>query len=195
MLDWAVIWSTGTARYRWTNWLAATGGDTSKEDETSRRDREFCETRLFYSRGQLGHWTTEQAFRRRVERFQATLGERARWRLEHGITGPSVFCQLSLTRCLPSGTWRLLGKSSSTRVEISGPDFVAPRKLRKPWARSWVNALPLTASQRFSLVLKLRAPLLAALFLTCYALDAADTARLKVLHRLRGGRRPARTEP
>ncbi|WP_322753874.1 NAD(P)/FAD-dependent oxidoreductase [Frankia sp. Cas3] len=194
MLDWAVIWSTGTARYRWTNWLAATGGDTSKEDETSRKHREFCEARLFYSRGQLGHWMSEQAFRRRVERFQAKLGERARWRLEHGITGPSVFCQLSLTRCLPRGTWRLLGKPSSAQVEISGPDFVAPRKLRKPWARSWVNALPLTASQRFSLVLNLRAPLLATLFLTCYALDAADTARLKALHRLGGGRRQARTE-
>lgn len=187
MLDWVVLWSTGTARYRWTNWLAATGGDPAKEDANSRRDRQFCENRLFYSKGQLWHGLPEQAVRRRLEHFQAKLGERARWRVEHGITGPRVFCQLSLTRCLPS-MWRLLGRSGSARVDISGPDFVAPRRLRKPWARSWVNALPLTASQRFLLVLKVRTPLLATLFLASYALDAVDTARLKALHRLRGKR-------
>jgi 2-polyprenyl-6-methoxyphenol hydroxylase-like FAD-dependent oxidoreductase len=188
MLDWVVIWSTGVARYHWTNWLAATGGDPSKEDTNSRKAREFCEERLFYSQGQLWRWLPEQVVRHRLERFQTKLGERARWRIEHGITGPTVFCQMSLTRCLPS-MWRLLGKARSARVDVSGPDFVAPRKLRKPWARSWVNALPLTASQRFLLVLKLRTPLLATLFLACYVLDAADTARLKALHMLRGGRR------
>jgi 2-polyprenyl-6-methoxyphenol hydroxylase-like FAD-dependent oxidoreductase len=189
LLDWVVIWSTGTARYRWTNWLAATGGDPSKEDATSRKAREFCETHLFYSKGQVWHWLPEQAVRRRLEHFQTKLGERARWRIEHGITGPTVFVQMSLTRCLPS-MWRLLGKGPSASVELSGTDFVAPKKLRKPWARSWwVNALPLTASQRFLLVLKLRTPMLATMFLACYALDAADTTRLKALHLLRGGRR------
>ncbi|MER5223919.1 NAD(P)/FAD-dependent oxidoreductase [Streptomyces flaveus] len=194
LLDWVVIWSTGTARYRWTNWLAATGGDPSKEDAAGRRARKFCETHLFYSKGQPWHWLPEQAVRRRLERFQTKLGERARWRIEHGITGPTVFCQMSLTRCLPS-MWRLLGKTDSARVEVSGPDFVAPRKLRKPWARSWVNALPLTASQRFLLVLKLRAPLLATLFLACYALDATDTTWRKALHLLRGGRRNKPSTP
>jgi 2-polyprenyl-6-methoxyphenol hydroxylase-like FAD-dependent oxidoreductase len=183
MLDWVVIWSTGTARVRWTNWLAKTGGDPSREDATTRRDRQFCEARLFYSRASPWQWLPERSVRRAVEHFQGRLGERARWRVEHGVTGPTVFCQMSLTRCLPS-MWRLLGKPSSARVDVSGPDFVAPGKLRRPWARSWVNRLPLSASQRFSVVLKVRAPLLATQFLVCYALDAADTTRLKALHLL-----------
>ncbi|MGW9438096.1 FAD-dependent oxidoreductase [Streptomyces sp. NPDC055607] len=186
MLDLIVIWSTGTARMRWSSWLSRTGGDPSLEDAADRRNREYCETGLFYSRAHTWHGLPEARVRRLFEHFQTRLGERARWRLEHGEETPDVFCQLSLTRSLPR-IWNLLGAGPGDRVDVSAPDFVAPRGLRRPGARSPVTLLPLTTRQKFHLVLRTRTEILTGVFLAGYALDALDTTRRKVRNALKRG--------
>ncbi|MEU1280091.1 FAD-dependent oxidoreductase [Streptomyces sp. NPDC005805] len=184
MLDLVVIWSTGTARVRWASWLSRTGGDPSKETERDRRDREYCEQGLFYSRSHSWRGMPEHRVRRAAERLQARIARRARWRLEHGEKVPGIFCQLSLSRALPAA-WRLLGAPQDARVDLSGTDYVAPRRLRRPQARSWVSRLPLTTAARFRIVLLVRTEALFALFLVCDAADAVDTWRRKARRLLR----------
>ncbi|MEU1280054.1 FAD-dependent oxidoreductase [Streptomyces sp. NPDC005805] len=191
MLDWAVIWSTGPARVRWTRWLSRTGGDPSLETPADRQDREYCEQGLFYSRARTWAGLPAPVVRRALDHLQSGIARRARWRVANGEQVPDIFCQQSLTRCLPAA-WRLLGARPGDRVDLSGTDYVAPRRLRRPEARSWVSRLPLSTRTRFRIVILTRAEALLATFLVAYALDAADTARRKVRRRLRPLTGPAR---
>ncbi|WP_256105985.1 NAD(P)/FAD-dependent oxidoreductase [Streptomyces sp. ODS05-4] len=179
MLDLVVLWSSGTARVRWTRWLARTGGDPSKESDRDRRDREYCETGLFYSRSHSWRGLPEPVVRKALERLQSGLAARARWRLAHDEHVPEVFLQMSLSRALPA-VWRLVGAPADSRVDVSGTDFVAPRRLRRPEHRSWVSLLPLSTSARLRHVLNIRTETLLTTFLLAYAADGVDTWRRKV---------------
>lgn len=182
-LDLAIFWSAGASRSRIARWLVETDGDTRRETPALRELREYLSRHMFYSQTKPWHGLTPERARGLQERLQAGLGERARWRLAHGIRVPTLKAIVRLTAPVPR-LWKLPFLGGQPRADLSGEDFIHPEKFleRVPaWLR---KLLPETPSERLSRAVALRGQTLLALFLLGYAYDWADTEVQKLLLQL-----------
>jgi hypothetical protein len=182
-LDLAIFWSAGASRSRIARWLVETDGDTRRETPALRELRDYLSRHMFYSQTKPWHGLTPERARALQERFHAGLGERARWRLAHGIRVPTLKAIVRLTAPVPQ-LWKLPFLGGQPRADLSGEDFIHPEKFleRVPaWLR---KLLPQTPSERLSRAIALRGQTLLALFLLGYAYDWADTEVQKLLLQL-----------
>ncbi|MFY0527283.1 hypothetical protein ACN28I_30450 [Archangium gephyra] len=183
MLDLAIFWSAGASRSRIARWLVETGGDTLRETPELRELREYLSRHMFYSQTKPWHGLTPERVRELQGRLQAGIGERARWRLEHGVKVPVLKAIVRLAAPVPQ-LWKLPFLRGLEQADLSAEDFVHPEKFLKrvpAWLR---RLLPESSSERLSRAIALRGQTLLALFLLGYAYDWADTEVHKLLLQL-----------
>ncbi|EPX56069.1 hypothetical protein D187_007411 [Cystobacter fuscus DSM 2262] len=194
MLDLSIFWSAGASRSRISRWLVETGGDTRRETPELRELREYLSRHMFYSQTKPWHWLSPERVRELQGRLQAGIGERARWRLEHGIRVPTLKAIVRLAAPVPQ-LWKLPFLRGQERADLSAEDFIHPEKFleRVPaWLRRW---LPESSSERLSRAIAVRGQTLLVLFLLGYAYDWADTEVQKLLLQLGLLEPDSRAEP
>lgn len=183
ILDMSIFWCMGATRSALTHWLVQTEGDPARETVALRRIRHRLESRLFYSRSPYWLGLTPQRIQRLQRHLQAKLAERARWRLDHGISTPRVTSILSVTAPLPQ-VWKLLFTGRRQHVDISSHDFVQPVAQRLARSSTWFDHLPISVNRKLGWVIALRPLGLLFSFALGYALDMLETSWQKRRHRL-----------
>ena len=182
ILDMAIFWCLGSTRSALTRWLVDTEGDTSRETAELRAVRRKLESRLYYSQSIYWRLFPPELVQRVQRHLQASIGRRARWRLENGVHLPAVTSFLGVTAPLPQ-IWKLLFTRGRDSVDVSARDFVEPVELRRPGTAQWIDRLPMTVNTRLSWVIRLRPVGLLAAFAAGYVWDAVDTARRQLVLR------------
>ena len=165
LLDMVAFVSIARPRYQLARWLVDTGGEPHDEKAIHRTLRENLSRTLYFSRRRF---LTPTSVRRLQGYLQRRLGERARWRLEHGCQAPNLRCIVRT----PGGLirlWKLAFSKSKPFVDIS-PSYMA-----EPPA--WMR---LSGEETDPFLLKLAGPVMTVLFLIAYAYDWAATSRAKL---------------
>ncbi len=164
LADMAVIGAMAIQRLRLARWLIETEGDCAREDERHLNLRLELSRRLFYSRSTLWSFVSSDSAQKIQAYFQRKIGERARWRIEHGMTSGAIRCIMRPRLAGLAQLWRLPGARSAAFVDISPKSrSKVPSFMRSRGDDSAPPAL-IVAGQ-----------VAAAMFLVGYAYDWVDT--------------------
>lgn len=177
LLDFVVLFASGPVRADLVRWLIDTEGDTARETPELRAIRGRLERCLYFSQTTAWRWLSPERVQATQRALQAAIAERARFRLEHGIGGPTLKTIVGFTKPLPP-LWRLPLLKMGKVVTLSALDVV------KSGEASWIQRLPISFEGRLRWVIRLRHQMAVGLFAALYAYDWAETA----LHKLRAPR-------
>lgn len=182
LLDFVVLFASGPVRADLVRWLIGTEGDSSRETPELRAIRERLARTLYFSQTRAWRWLSPTRVQAIQRALQAAIAERARFRLEHGIGGPTLKTIVGFTKPLPP-LWRLPLLKLGEVVTLSALDVV------KSGGASWIQRLPISLEARLRWVIRVRHQAAVGLFAALYAYDWAETA----IHRLRAARPAGRT--
>ncbi|WP_394829320.1 NAD(P)/FAD-dependent oxidoreductase [Pendulispora albinea] len=158
-------------RYQLAKWLSETGGDPSKETPELARGRASLEENLYYSKVWPYRRKPPHEAQAMQRRFQEKLGERARWRVEHGVEAGAIRC---LLRPFGSGLfafWKLPFARGKKFIDISGKSLAKIPKFMLLDGKSADVPKPLRAAPY----------IVFAIFMFLYVYDWFDTMLSKVL--------------
>jgi 2-polyprenyl-6-methoxyphenol hydroxylase-like FAD-dependent oxidoreductase len=158
-------------RYQVAKWLTGTGGDPAKETAELAGIRRDLEQNLYYSRVWPYRRKSPEQAQAMQRRFQEKLGERARWRVDHGVAAGPVRC---LMRPFGSGLirfWRLPFTRRGRFVDISGKSLKKIPKFMLLDGKSADAPKPLRVAPYVVFMV----------FLMLYAYDWASTAMARCL--------------
>ncbi|MEO5730373.1 MAG: FAD-dependent oxidoreductase, partial [Byssovorax sp.] len=182
LLDLSIFWSVGDNRSALVRWMVETGGFTSRETKEHRAVRDRLSRRLYYSQITPFHRLSPETVQRLQSRLQAGIGERARWRVAHGVRVPSLKAIVRLTAPTPH-IWKMpfVGAEGA---DLSPHDVVDARRFEALKKVPALGRLLGTPMERLRKVVQVRGPALMGLFAAAYAYDWADTAWEKLKVRL-----------
>jgi hypothetical protein len=154
VFDWVCILGIQASHLQLVRWLVETRGDTAQETREQAAIRDALARDLYYSRSSVW-WFCGPARAQQIQGYlQRKIGERARWRVEHGI---------------PVGPSRLVVRP--------------PRAALRPISSTALTWLKKVAPVLGPIAVKAVRPLSSALFagfLLYYAYDWADTTRARL---------------
>jgi 2-polyprenyl-6-methoxyphenol hydroxylase-like FAD-dependent oxidoreductase len=165
LLDMVTFVNIALPRYQLVKWLVATEGNPEKEAAVYRKLRHNLSKKLYFSRRTIIAPALACALQGYLQR---RLGERARWRLDHGVNAPNLRCIVRT----PGGLirfWSLLFTSSKHFLDISPSPIVKPPK--------W---LQLSGEEVSPSLLRLAGPIMTIIFFAMYFYDWAVTSMAKV---------------
>ncbi|MBO0856866.1 MAG: FAD-dependent oxidoreductase [Chloracidobacterium sp.] len=165
LLDMVTFVNIALPRYQLVKWLIATEGGAREETAVYKKIRKSLSKKLYFS-SRL--FISPAAVSWLQGRLQQKLGERARWRLDHGVKSPNLRCIVRT----PGGLinfWRLLLSRKKSFLDISPSYMAEPPK----WMR-------LTGEEISPFLLRLAGPVMTILFFIMYFYDWAATSAAKL---------------
>nr|ALD83700.1 FAD dependent halogenase [Sorangium cellulosum] len=169
LLDMIIFVGAAFPRYLLVRWLVETQGSTARETPVMREMRRYLEENLYYSK--IGSLAPEKV--QKVQRgLQASLSERARWRVENGVK----VTRLKAIVHAPSGLLKFWKLPLSGQREF---EDISPKPVKQ--IPKW---LAMTGEETNPRMLKMARPLMASTFFLMYGYDGLSTAVTKVRQRL-----------
>lgn len=171
ILDLVIFSGALPKQVKFSQWLVGTGGEPEKETPALKAFRDYLEKNLFYTRGWPWKLVTPSRAAALQRHLQEKLGERARWRVEHGVAVGAIRALLRPYVAGPPKVWRM-PFSRNKWLDISPSGIETPKHL-------------LLTGENDSLTgLEIAAGINAVLFSLLYGYDALDTSVAKILVRL-----------